>query len=83
LPALLSSSNNFEIGSSQAPALDWLYEPKSRRITPHRLEDCGYLRVNNPDNIQGLWTVKGKRCAVYARKELSAADRLRAARACI
>jgi hypothetical protein len=64
-----------------APALDWLYEPKSRRIVSHRLEDCGYVRVANPASMQGLWVVKGKRCIVYARKDLSAADRLRVARA--
>jgi Family of unknown function (DUF5906) len=66
---------------STAPQLDWLYELKSRRVIPHRLEDCGYLRVSNPDNAQGLWTVKAKRCAIYARRELRAADRLQAARA--
>jgi hypothetical protein len=66
---------------SKAPHLEWLYEPKSRRVIPHRMEDCGYLRVCNPDNTQGLWTVKGKKCAIYARKELKAAERLQAARA--
>ena len=64
------------IWSARRRQLDWLYEPKSRRVVPHRLEDCGYLRVANPDNMQGLWTVKGKRCVIYARKDLSAADRL-------
>jgi Family of unknown function (DUF5906) len=64
-----------------APALDWLYEPKSRRLVSHRLEDCGYIRTNNPDSKQGLWVVKGKRCIIYARKELNAADRLRVAQA--
>jgi hypothetical protein len=66
---------------SQSPSLDWLYDPKSRRVVPHRLEECGYLRVSNPNSMQGLWKVKGKNCAIYARKELSAADRLKAARA--
>jgi hypothetical protein len=49
---------------SKAPELDWLYEPKSRRIVGHRLEDCGYVRVNNPDNNQGVWTVQEKRCVI-------------------
>ena len=66
-----------------APALDWLYAPKSRRIVGHRLEDCGYVRVDNRDSKQGLWSVKGKRCAIYARKDLSAGDRLKAARASV
>jgi hypothetical protein len=68
---------------SAAPALDWLYEPKSRRIVGHRLEDCGYIRVDNPDSKQGLWVVRGKRCVIYARKDLSASDRLKAARALV
>jgi hypothetical protein len=66
-----------------APALDWLYAPKSRRIVGHRLEDCGYVRVDNPDSNQGLWRVKGKRCAIFARKDSSASDRLKAARALV
>jgi hypothetical protein len=66
---------------SAAPTLDWLYEPKSRRIVSHRLEDCGYIRVANPDNMQGLWKVNGKRCVIYAHKDLSPADRLLVARA--
>ena len=45
---------------SAAPALDWLYAPKSRRIVGHRFEDCGYVRVDNPDSNQGLWMVKGQ-----------------------
>ena len=45
---------------SVAPALDWLYAPKSRRIVGHRLEDCGYVRVDNPDSSQGLWRGQGQ-----------------------
>jgi hypothetical protein len=65
---------------SEAPELEWLYAPKSRRIAGHRLEDCGYIRADNPDNNQGLWRTKGKRHAIYARKDSSAIDRLCAAR---
>jgi Family of unknown function (DUF5906) len=66
---------------NKAPQLDWLYEPKSRRAVAHRLEDCGYIRVSNPDGNKGMWIVNNKRCAIYARKNLSAVDRLKAARA--
>jgi DNA polymerase len=58
----------------------WLYEPKARRTIPHRMERCGYLRVDNPNSKQGLWLLKDRRVIVYARKDLSAAERLRAAR---
>ena len=66
---------------SKAPQLDWLYEPKSRRAIPHRMERCGYLRVNNPNSKEkGLWQLGDRRVIVYGRKDLSAAERLRAAR---
>ena len=55
-------------------------EPKARRALPHRLERCGYLRVDNPNSNQGLWVIDDKRCAVYSRKDLDAAERLEAAR---
>jgi Family of unknown function (DUF5906) len=65
---------------SKAPQLDWLYEPKSRRAIPHRMERCGYLRVNNPNSKEkGLWQLGDRRVIVYGRKDLSAAERLRAA----
>jgi hypothetical protein len=66
---------------AKAPQLEWLLDLKARRALPHRMERCGYLRVSNPTSRQGLWVIKGKRCAIYARKDLDAADRLRAARA--
>lgn len=57
----------------------WLKDRKNSRAIPHRLEECGYVAVRNPDASDGLWRVSGKRCAIYAKKELSAADRLYAA----
>ena len=59
---------------------EWLMDRKNRRTLPHRLERCGYVAVRNPDRDDGLWIVEGARQVIYAKAQLSAADRLRAAR---
>lgn len=59
---------------------EWLQDRKNNRQIPHRLEAAGYVRIRNPGNRkQGLWTVNGRKQAVYARQELSVRDRIRAA----
>jgi hypothetical protein len=59
----------------------WIRDRKNRRIIPHRLETCGYEPVRNDDaKSDGLWKINDKRQSVYARRELSAKDRLAAAR---
>ena len=55
--------------------------PANRRALPHRLEECGYVRVQNRYSKQGLWRVNNKKQAIYARSDLCAADRLTAAKA--
>jgi hypothetical protein len=59
----------------------WLCDRRSSRAIPHRLEDCGYEAVRNPDAKDGLWRINGRRQVIYARKELSAQEKQRAARA--
>ena len=59
---------------------DWLNERSSRRVIPHRLEKCGYVQVRNTNAQDGLWVINGARQVVYARSEISAADKLKAAR---
>jgi hypothetical protein len=59
----------------------WLMDRKNRRTIPHRLESCGYVPVRNPDRpADGLWTVSGKRQAIYARKELPLREQITVAR---
>jgi hypothetical protein len=61
--------------------IDWLKERKNRRAIPHRLENCGYTPVRNPDAPRdGLWQINRKRQAVYAKSSLSLRDQLSAAR---
>ena len=60
----------------------WIKDRKNRRVIPHRLENCDYVPVRNPDAASdGLWKISGKRQAVYAKKTLSDRDRLKAASA--
>jgi Family of unknown function (DUF5906) len=59
----------------------WLTDRKNRRVIPYRLENAGYGQVrNDAAQSDGLWKIRGKRQVIYARNDLSAADRLKAAR---
>ena len=60
--------------------LGWTVDRKNRRIIPHRLEKCGYVPVRNDAATDGLWKIRGKRQAVYARNALSIRERISAAR---
>ena len=59
---------------------EWLKDRKNRKAIPHRLEDCGYVRVHNRDSKQGLWFIGNKQQAVYAKSTLPLRDRIKAAR---
>jgi hypothetical protein len=50
---------------------DWISDRKNRRAIPHKLEQCGYVPVRNPDATDGLWVIVGKRQAIYAKAELN------------
>jgi hypothetical protein len=58
---------------------EWLNDRRNRRVIPHRLERCGYVRLRNDDAGDGQWKVGGKRQAVYVRNELSTTERGRIA----
>jgi hypothetical protein len=59
---------------------DWLKDRKNRRVIPHRFEQCGYAPIRNDAANDGLWSLGGKRQAIYAKSELSIADKFKAAR---
>jgi hypothetical protein len=44
---------------------EWLGDRRNRRVIPHRMERCGYVRLRNDSVDDGLWIVKGKRQVVY------------------
>jgi hypothetical protein len=48
----------------------WLRDRKNARQVPHRLEECGYVRVRNKGAKDGLFKLEGKRQAIYAKKDL-------------
>ena len=54
----------------------WIKDPKNRRAIPHRLEECGYSPVRNPDAKDGLWKINGRRQAVYAQIHMTPRDQL-------
>jgi hypothetical protein len=59
----------------------WLRDRKNRRIIPHRLDQCGYVAVRNPDaKADGLWRIGGKRQAIYSKSALTLRDQIAAAR---
>jgi hypothetical protein len=66
---------------SKAPGADWLTDRKQSSAISHRLRRCGYERVPNPNAEQnsGMWPVDGKRVMIYARADLSPAERMAAA----
>jgi hypothetical protein len=59
-----------------------LVDRKARRSIPHKFERAGYVPVRNPDDKHdGHFVVHGRRQSVYAKRGLSVADQIRAARA--
>jgi hypothetical protein len=58
----------------------WLRDRKNARQIPHRMEQCGYVKVRNDAAKDGLWRISERRQAVYVRRELSKRDQIKAAR---
>lgn len=74
----------YEIGEvSDYNFRDWLNDRRNSRKVPHRMNECGYERVNNPHEKRGRWKTLSGSVAVYARRELSIRDRTIAAEALI
>lgn len=57
----------------------YLTDRRNSRVIPTRLEKAGYVRVHSDTAKDGLWFVREKRQAIYARAELSPRDRMWAA----
>jgi hypothetical protein len=68
--------------ASKAAGADWLRDRKQARVIPHHMRRAGYERVIDPEAVKkdGLWQIKNRRVAIYARAELPAPERLEAAR---
>ena len=50
---------------------DWLGDRKNARKISYRFKDCEYAVFPNSDSQQGLWVIRGKRCAVYTQAGLT------------
>jgi hypothetical protein len=68
------------VAAATGDFLPWLLDRKNRRVIPYRLEGAGYVQVANDAAQDGLWKINGKRQVIYARNDLPAAERLKAAR---
>jgi hypothetical protein len=73
------------IRTKASPGLnEWLIDRKNRRMIPHRLYNCGYVSVRNPDEKRdGQWRMRTTRQAIYALATLTPAARLAAARSLV
>ena len=66
--------------TTSADFATWLKDRRNARIVPHRLEECGYAAVRNPDHIEGRWRIGDRRCPIYSKRTLSIRDQIAAAR---
>lgn len=57
----------------------WINDRRNRRMIPHRLEKCGYVRVRREGSDDGLWKINDSRQTVYAKRTLPIRDRIAAA----
>lgn len=60
--------------------LEDLADRKQRKSWGARLAKMGYVTVRNPDTKEGHFKVNGKYCVMYAKKDLSLAKQIQAAR---
>lgn len=77
------------------PFSEWLGERRNAKAIPHRLENCGYVGVINPQNNRNRWDFNMKRTngssverrsfsvPIYAKKELPLGRQIDAARALV
>lgn len=56
----------------------FITDRKSRRAIPHRMAQAGYIPVRNSGDKSGLWKIQGAKQVVYAQKELSLHDQVKA-----
>jgi Family of unknown function (DUF5906) len=55
------------VGKALLDFSDWLLDRRNRKAVNHRLENCGYRAVNNPDAKDGMWLINDRRPAFCLR----------------
>jgi hypothetical protein len=68
------------VSKSQSDFVTWLLDRRNSRQIPHRMEAADYLPVRNDGAKDGQWKIGERRQAVYARRDLTVRDRIKAAR---
>lgn len=74
------AANAEAVHGPTSEAVAMLNDRRHRRALPHKLGRAGYVPVRNPDADDGLWKIAGRRQAVYAKRHLSVARQITAAR---
>jgi hypothetical protein len=75
----LEAIKNAPMGAGGSNSLyQWLDDRKNRRTIPHRMEECGYVKVLNPDAADGLWKLGNRRQTIYGRADLTPKEQQRA-----
>lgn len=64
-----------------SPGKHYLLDTRQRRTIPHRMNECGYVRFDNPNAPSGRWKFKGVSVTVYQRTDTAPLDALTALRA--
>ena len=64
---------------SSSPIGVWLRDRKNARSIPHKLERCGYIKLQNDGDKDGRWKLNGRNVTIYVRKVLSGQDQRAAA----
>jgi len=79
-PIVTTINAVMEAAAFAADLNTWLRDPKNRRRVPGRFEACGYLPVHNTEVKDKRWVINGRRQIVYGRMDVSASERIAAAR---
>jgi hypothetical protein len=69
------------VRSRAEPSLsDHLGDKRNSRNVYRRFEACSYVALDNPDAKDGLWSISGKRQAVYVKENMNERERIAAAK---
>ena len=67
------------VGKAKSDFKNWLQDPKNRKTIPHRLQQCGYVRVRNENRADGYWIINKARRVIYAKYDFSLKEQIAAA----
>jgi hypothetical protein len=68
------------ISNANGSFREYLEDRKNLKSIPHRLVQCGYSKIRNPDEEKGRWFIQGRRQVIYAQSTLSVSEQIQAAK---